>query len=93
MIGLKPVGPDMRTALGVNKLHIHLNPVGGPAHAPFEDIMDPELTAELLHVDRFALVGESGTAGDDKRSGNPRQICGQILGYTIGEILLLRVSR
>jgi len=45
----------MRTAIRVAQLQIHPHLVASSPHAAFEDLADPELAADLLHVDRFTL--------------------------------------
>ena len=90
---LKPVGPHVRAAFGVDQLHVHLHLITGPPHAAFEDIPNAEFAAYLLHVDELALVGKGRAAGYYEATGNARQIGGQIVGDPIGEILLLRIVR
>src|SRR5262245_29465164 len=50
-IGFEPVGPDMRTALAVNQLHIDLNPVAQPPYAALKHIADAKIAGDLLHLD------------------------------------------
>ena len=61
-------------------------------HAAFEHIPHAEFPPDLLHVDRLALVGESGIAGDDEAVEQMRQIGRQIIGDAVGEIVLLLVA-
>ena len=89
-IGVEPVGPEMRAGFGIDQLRVHPNLVTGPPHAAFEDIANAELAADLLYVDRLALVGKSGVAGDHEAAGDPRQIGRQIVGDPVGEIFLVR---
>src|ERR1700730_3741786 len=91
--GVEPVGPDVRAALGIDQLHIHFDLIIGPADAAFKNIANAELAADLLGIDGFALVDERRVAGDHKASGNPREIGGQIVSDTVGEIFLVRVVR
>ena len=92
-VGVKPVGPDVGAVLGIDQLGGDLNLAAGPPHAAFEDIADAELAADLPDIDRLALVGKGGGAGDDKAVRNKREVGGQIVGDAVGEIFLLRVVR
>src|SRR5262249_8238756 len=92
-IGVKPVGPEMRAGFGVNELDIYPDVVAGPADAAFEYIANAKLSADLLCIYRFALVGEGRVAGDHETTGDPRHIRRQIVGYSIRKIFLVRVAR
>src|ERR1700730_6848291 len=83
----------MRPGFGIDQLRIHANLVTSSAYAAFEDVVNTELAADLLHVDRLALVSKSGGAGDHKAPGNPRQIARQIVGDSVRKIFLLGVVR
>jgi hypothetical protein len=76
----------------VDQLDIYAYPVTRPPHAAFEDIPDAKLLADLLRVNRFALVRECGVARDQETSGDPGQIGGQVLGNAIREAFLLRID-
>ena len=39
-ISVEVVGPDVRTRFSVDQLHVDLNPVAKPSHAPFEHVMN-----------------------------------------------------
>src|SRR5437660_1631813 len=65
---------------------------GGGVHYS-EHIANAELTADLLCVDRFALIGESRVAGDHEAAGDPREIGSQVVGDPVSEIFLVRVVR
>ena len=93
VLGLKPCSPNVRAAVGGDQLRIDVNLLAGPPHAAFEDIADTEVAPDLLHVDRFALVGERRAAGYYNASGNLRQVGCQIIGDRVGEIFLLRIVR
>ena len=61
-----------------------------PANAALEHISHPKLSGDLAHVDRFALMGERRVASNDEEFVDVRQLRDEILGYAIGEELLLR---
>jgi hypothetical protein len=92
-IRIEVVGPDMRTRFRVDQLHVDLNPVDKPSHAAFEHIADPEVAANLLHVNWFALVGEGGGASDHEAVGDLREVGRQIVGDRVRKIFLLRIVR
>ena len=92
-IGVELVGPEMRAAFGIDQLRVDPNLVTRPPDTAFEDIANTELAADLLYVDRLALVGKGGGAGDHKASGDPRQIGRQIVGDPVGEIFLVGIAR
>jgi hypothetical protein len=49
-VGIQPVGPKMRVALGIDQLGIDTNLVAGPPDAPFEHIAHVKLAADLFRV-------------------------------------------
>src|SRR6266404_5321930 len=70
-VSVEVVGPDMRSRFRLDKLHVDLDPVAKPPHAAFEHIADPEVAANLLHLNWFALVGECGGTSDHEAVRNP----------------------
>ena len=92
-IGVEPIGPEMGAAFGVDELRVHPNLLASAPHAAFEDIANAELATDLLHVNRFALVGKGRVPGDHKAPGNPRKVGGEIVRDAIGEVFLVRVVR
>ena len=62
------------------------------AYRAFEHVTDPEFAADLLYVDRPALVGEARIAGDDEQPANAAQRGDDVLHHPISEILLLRIA-
>ena len=52
-----------------------------------------QLLRHLLHVDRLALVGEGGVAGDDKEPRQPGDCRCDLLDRAVDEIFLFRVTR
>ena len=65
-IAIVTLGPDMLAALGLNTLRGDANAIAGFAQAAFEHIAHTKFAADLLHVDRTALVGEGRIARDDE---------------------------
>src|SRR5262249_15228877 len=58
-----------------------------------DDIMDAEVTPDLLCIGRFTLLGKSCVSRDDKAPRKAGKIGGQIVGDAVGEVFLLRVVR
>ena len=81
----------MRAAFGIDQLHVDLYLVAEAPHAAFQDITDPKVVADLLHIDRFPFEAEGGAAGDHEAVGDAREVGGQILGDGVSEIFLLRI--
>ncbi len=85
--------PQVRSGLGADQLDIHPQPIAAPLHRTFQRIADVQLRADLDNVDRFALEGEGGVAGDHETAVDPRQVRGQAFGHPVDEIFLLGVLR
>lgn len=54
--------------------------------------MDAEFAADLLEIDRLALVGEGRVAGDDKGAANPREIGGEAFRHAVDKGFVIRVA-
>jgi hypothetical protein len=85
-------GPEVVTVFGVDKLDVDAHAVSATLDAAFEDITHVQLAADLLQVDRLALIGERTVAPDHERSSNARQIGREALGDPVDEGFLLRVA-
>src|SRR6516225_10377767 len=86
------LGPNVGSGRGLDQLRGNAQTVAGSTHATFEDIVHAELTADLLYVDRTALVGEAAVARDDKEPPDLRQRGDDVLGHAVREKLLFRVA-
>jgi|SRR6516162_855923 len=82
----------MRVCLGIDQLSVDPNLIGRPPDAAFEHVAHTKLATDLLRVDRLVPIGERSVARNHQRLLDPRQIRRQILSYSIGEILLLRIT-
>ena len=89
---IETVRPEMGSALGLDQLPGDAHPVGRLADAPFQQIADAELAADLPDIDGAALVGKGGVAGDHKQRPETRQGRRDFLDDAVGEILLLRIG-
>src|SRR5215472_9860854 len=52
-------GPDVIARLGLDQLGSYAQPIAALPDTAFEDITHAELAADLLHIDRAALVGKA----------------------------------
>ena len=77
---------------GVDELNVDAHAAVAALDAPFEDVADVQLAADLLKVDRLAFVGESRITPDHEGSSNARKIGRQALGHPINEMLLFWVA-
>ena len=82
----------MRAALSVDELDIDAHAVAAALHRAFEHVAHVQFAADLLHVNRLALVGEGRVARDHERASDAREIGGKALGHAIDEIFLLGVA-
>ena len=64
---IEPLGPEMIARFGVDELDIDAHAVSAALNAALEHIADVQLAPDRLHVERLALVGERGIAGDHER--------------------------
>jgi len=77
---------------GVDELAGYADPVRGLAHAAFEHVTHAELTADLLHIDGAALVGEARIARDHEQLAEAGERGDDFFHDAVGEILLLRIA-
>jgi catechol 2,3-dioxygenase-like lactoylglutathione lyase family enzyme len=83
---IEMVGPQMAARRGVDELAGDSNTVGRLADAAFEYVADTELAADLLDVDRLALVGEARIAGDHEQRLEARESGDDVLvAFKIGD--------
>ena len=91
-LAIEPVGPEMPAAPGIDELGGDAYAIAGLADAALEHEPHAELAADLLHLDRLALVGEGGVPRDHEQAGDLRKIGDQVLGHAVAEILLLGIA-
>src|SRR5262249_35453653 len=68
------------------------HPVPGLAYRAFEHIPHAQLAADLLYVDRLALVGEARITGDDEEPADAGERRNDLLDHAVCEVFLLRVA-
>src|SRR5258708_20287623 len=60
-VGERPLvalDPDFASGAGIGEVHPDADTLAGPLDAAFEDVAHAEFAADLLHVDRSALLSE-----------------------------------
>ena len=85
------LGPQVTAGGGIDQLRRDPHLVVSLAHTAFQHIPHAQLLAHVLHLHRFAFVGEGRVASDDKQAGELGEIGGEVLGDAVAEILLLGV--
>src|SRR5262249_44957813 len=91
-IAFKALRPEMYACRGIHELTGDAHPARGFAHASFEDVAHAELTPDLLHVDRPALVSETRVSRDHEEPSHARERRDDLLDDAVCEIILLRVA-
>ena len=81
----------MLAAFRVNELDIDTHAAGVTLDRPFKHIADPKLLADFPGVDILAFEREGSVAGDHEGAAEAREISGQALRNSIGEVILARV--
>jgi hypothetical protein len=88
-LAIIPFGPVMPAGRRIDKLGADAQAIAGPPHAAFQDVAYAKLLRDLLHVDRPALVDEGRVPGDDEQPVNARETRYQVLGNSVGDVLLV----
>ena len=89
---VEAVGPNMRAADCVDQLRGDAHATARLAHRAFEHIAHPQIAADLLHIDRLALVRETGIAGDHEQPADAAECRNDLLDHPVSEIFLLRIA-
>src|SRR6516165_10462164 len=84
--------PKMTPGLGFVQLSRDTDPSGRAPYRAFEHIPHAKIMANSTYVRGSPLVGKRGTTCDDKQTGVSRQRRDDILNYSVGEILLVRIA-
>ena len=82
----------MHAGPGLDKLCGNAHAVARLAHRAFEHVANTELAADLLQVDRLALIRKARIAGDHKEPANAAERGDDLLDHAVGEILLLGIA-
>src|SRR6185312_4564453 len=89
---LELLGPKMRAGIRVDELGVDPHLVLVALHRAFEHVAHAERLADLLSVDALALEDEAGVAGDDETVLDARKLSSEVLGNSVGEIILRRIA-
>ena len=84
-------GPEMLAAFRVDELDIDAHAAGVALDRALEHVAYTKLRADLPRVDVLAFESEGGVAGDHEGAAEARQVGGQVLRDSVGEIILGRV--
>jgi hypothetical protein len=91
-VAIVALGPEMVAGRSVDQLGGDPNAVAGLAHAAFQHVADAEFARDLADIDRAALEGECGVAGDHRQRRDVGQIGGYVLADPVAEIFLLGLA-
>ncbi len=82
-------GPEFAPGQGIDQLRRYAQVLIGALDASIDNVMNTQIFAHLPDVRRLALVGKACRARHDQKLGNLRQAVDQLLGNSIGKILLV----
>src|SRR6516162_11101125 len=85
-------GPKVIAGFSVDQLYVYPKPVAAALHRTLKHIADVQLASQLLYVHSFSLEREGRVARNYERAVDARQVCGQALGDTVHEVLLLGIA-
>src|SRR5262245_7635195 len=77
---------------GINQLSVDPQFASRFADAAFEDVTNPQLAPNLLHIHRPALVGETGVPGDNEEPAHSGQRGDDLFDHTIRKVLLVTLA-
>ena len=82
----------MTVGVGADQLRRDPYPTARLAHAALDDVAHAQLLADFLDVDGLSLVGEGRIAGDHREGAPAGEHRNDVLGDTVGEELLFRIT-
>ena len=91
-IAIETVRPEMGARRGIDELAGDAKLVATAADAALQHVGHAELLPNLADIDRSALVGERGVAGDDEQPAAARQRRDDLLRHPVGKVVLLRIA-
>ena len=91
-VAIEALGPEMMSGCRFHQLRRDPHPRACFADAPFQHVADAEVTADLLDARRLALVGHDRIARDHAQLLEAGQLRDQVLGETVGEVVLLGIA-
>ena len=84
-----PVGPKVAPGACINQLRRYAHVLIGALYAALDDVANIEILSHLPDVRGLVLVGEGGIASHDHKVGKLGQPRDQLLGNSIGKVLLI----
>ena len=81
--------PELAPGARIDQLRRYAHVLVGALYAAIDDVMNAEILSHLPDVRRLVLVGKAGCARHDHKLGNLGQARDQLLGNSIGKILLV----
>src|SRR5262249_44853842 len=84
--------PDVRAGQGIDQLDRDADSLVDLPHTALDHVAHPQLPSHLGDAYRTALVDEGRVARDDRQSVNLREVRDQVLGQSVGEVLLLGIG-
>ncbi len=82
----------MSAGAGVDQLRRDPHTLSNLPYAALQHVIHPQLPPDLAHVQRLALVGEGGSAGDHDQSPQAGKAGDDVLRQPIAEVFLLRIA-
>src|ERR1700735_848072 len=91
-IAIVTFSPEMVAGYGVNKLRVDPHAFAVISHAAFHKVANAEFARDQLHIDRAALVGKTGIAGDHEQKAIARKFSDDVVRDAVRKILLLQTG-
>ena len=82
----------MVASLRVDKLAGDADPIACRSHAPFKDILDTQVSGDVLDLYRLTFVREGGISGDDEEFTKSGKLANDVFGDAVGEVFLLGIA-
>ncbi len=60
------LGPEVTTCFGIDKLHVHPQPVAATLYRTFERVADVQFTTDLFEINGLAFVGECRVSANNE---------------------------
>jgi hypothetical protein len=91
-LAVEAVGPDVRAGRRVDQLSGETKPIAAAPYTAFDHVANTEFPPDAPDIDGCAFVSERGITRDYEQPTAARQRCDDVLGHTVGEVFLFRVS-
>src|SRR5215475_10105599 len=91
-IAIIALGPQVVAELCVDQLRCDPDAIASFAHAALDDVSDTKLPREMTDIDWLALESERRVACYHRERRDLREICDDVFGDGIAEVLLLRIA-